>query len=98
MAYPHEVDDAGVVVTKNINANNQAGDPDEAEAVTGREPDTAPENTTFADRKAMASSSVENKSVSSSLTKAELLDEAARRGVQADDSMTKQEIIDAINA
>lgn len=98
MAYPHEIDDAGVVTAKNINANNQAGDPDEAVAVTGREPDQAPENTTFADRKSMAGRGVEDKSVSKSMTKDELLSEAARRGVAADDSMTKAEILDALGA
>lgn len=105
MAYPHEVDESGVVTKKNVNADNQAGDPEEAEAVTGRPNDyalvtnePALANTTFADRKAIRSSEVEDKSVSMSLTKAELLEEAANRGVEADDSMTKQEIVDAINA
>lgn len=36
--------------------------------------------------------------VSESMTKQELLDEASRRGVTADDSMTKADIISAINA
>jgi len=35
--------------------------------------------------------------VSDSMTKQALLDEAARRGVRADDSMTKAEIVQAIN-
>ena len=98
MAYPHEVDDSGVVIRKNINADQAAGDPVEGTAVTGRPNDVAGANTTFADRKAMAASSVENKSVSMSMSKAELLDAAAAQGVAADDSMTKQEILDAINA
>lgn len=96
MAYPHEVDDSGVVVTKNINANQAAGDPEEAAAVTGREPDTAEENTTFGSRKAISGRQVENKSVSSSMTKAELLDQAAARGVEVDDSMTKADILAAL--
>jgi hypothetical protein len=105
MAYPHETDESGVVIRKNVNADNQAGDPEEQVAVTGRENDLGSvtndypvKNTTFADRKAMSSAQTENKAVSASKTKAELLEEAARRGVQADESMTKQEIVDAINA
>lgn len=53
------------------------GDPVEAEAFTGRPADTAPENTTFADRakankaatrKAVASDTAEDKAVSSRKT------------------------------
>lgn len=99
MAYPHEIDESGVVTTKNPNANQPgAVDPVEAAAVTGRPNDPTPENTTFADRKAMTAAQAENKSVSSALRKDELIDEAARRGIAVDDSMTKQDIIDAINA
>ncbi|MCA1572421.1 MAG: hypothetical protein LC798_19395 [Chloroflexi bacterium] len=72
MAYPHERDESGVVTTKNVNADNQAGDPEEAQAVTGRPNDTAPENSTFASRtttttetttKAVESDEAENKAV-----------------------------------
>lgn len=57
MAYPHEVDDTGVVVKKNPEADNQAGDPEKAEAVTDRPndvplvtPQPALANSTFASR------------------------------------------------
>ena len=57
MAYPHETDDAGVVTKKNVNADNQAGEPEKAQAVTGRANDTpmtsekpAIANSTFAER------------------------------------------------
>ena len=98
MAYPHETDDAGVVTTKNVNANQQAGDPVEAVAVTGREPDQAPDNTTFADRKAMSSSRVENKAVGGfdAMTKDELVAEAERRGVEVASSWKKADIVAAL--
>lgn len=99
MAYPHETDKSGVVTRKNPNANLPgAVDPVEAAAVAGRPNDPVPENTTFADRKAVTSAQAENKSVSMSMNKDELLAEAASRGVAVDDSMTKEQIIDAINA
>lgn len=96
MAYPHEVDDAGVVIRKNVNANQGAGEPREKTSVTGRPSDQAPDNTTFADRKSMQGRGAENKGVSSAASKAELLDEAARRGIAVDDSMTKTELLDAL--
>ena len=52
MAYPHETDDAGVVTKKNVNADNQAGEPVESQAVTGRPNDVAPENSTLSSRRA----------------------------------------------
>jgi hypothetical protein len=82
MVYPHEVDEAGVVVRKNVNADNQAGDPEEAEAVTGRPNDLpiteqkpALANTTMADRKratsrkAISPAEAENKAVGAAETK-----------------------------
>ena len=82
------------------------GDPDaskwdEAQAVTGRQPDTAPDNSTFATRKQMQSA--ENKAVSASeskslddMTKDELIDEADRRGVDVAKSWSKGDILDAL--
>ena len=71
---------------------------DEAQAVTGREPDTAPENSTFATRAKQVQSG-ENKAVQASeakslddMTKAELQAEADRRGVDVPASATKAEI------
>lgn len=98
MAYPHETDERGVVTKKNPNANQPAAAPVEATAVTSRATDPVPANTTFADRKAVTSAQAENKSVTMSMNKDELLTEAARRGITADDSMTKEQIIEAINA
>lgn len=98
MAYPHEVDDSGVVTQKNINANQAAGDAEEAEAVTGREADTAPVNSTFRDRaenRMVSGDQTDSKSVSS-MTKAELQAEADRRGVEVASGATKQDIIDAL--
>lgn len=74
----------------------------EAQAVTGREADAVPENTSFADRAKRGTA--ENKAVQDAeakslddMTKAELLDEADRRGVDVNKSATKPEIIDALN-
>lgn len=82
MAYPHDTDDAGVVTRKNPNADQAAGDPEEAQAVTGRANDLgsvtskpALENSTFASRrrgtttKAVEDDDAENKAVRKSSTK-----------------------------
>lgn len=105
MAYPHEVDDSGVVITKNVNANNQAGDPEEAQAVTGRandlgsvtnEPTVA--NSTFRDRaenRMVSGTEAQTKDLSS-MTKAELQAEADRRGVEIPSGATKAEMVEAL--
>lgn len=74
----------------------------EAQAVTGREADTVPQNTSFADR--AKGGTAENKAVQSAeakllddMTKAELIDEADRRGVDVNKSSTKAEILDTLN-
>ena len=96
MAYPHEVDEAGVVTAKNVNANQQAGDPVEAQAVTGRANDPVPANSTFRERaENRMVSSAEGKSLSS-MTKAELQDEADRRGVEIPSGATKAELLEAL--
>lgn len=70
MAYPHETDDAGVVTKKNVNADNQAGEPEKAQAVTGRANDTpmtsekpAIANSTFAERAKAAKKPAAKKAV-----------------------------------
>lgn len=75
----------------------------QADSVTGREADTVPQNTSFADR--AKAGAAENKQVQNAeakslddMTKAELLDEADRRGVDVNKSATKGEIIDALDA
>ena len=74
----------------------------QADSVTGREADTVPQNTSFADR--AKSGTAENKAVQSAeakslddMTKAELIDEADRRGVDVNKSSTKAEILDTLN-
>ena len=82
----------------------------EADAVTGRDNDTplrgedtpAVPNSSFAERRQVTSA--ENKAVQGAatktlddMTKAELLDEADRRGVEVNKSATKAEILDALN-
>jgi crotonobetainyl-CoA:carnitine CoA-transferase CaiB-like acyl-CoA transferase len=74
----------------------------EGQAVTGREADPVPRNTSFADRAKRGSA--ENKQVQASeakslddMTKDELIDEADRRGVEVAKSWTKGEILDALN-
>lgn len=85
MANPHETDESGVVVNKNPDADNQAGEPEEAQAVTGRPNDLkitdqkpALENSSFAarrkareaaEKKAVSSTEAENKAVASAETK-----------------------------
>lgn len=85
MAYPHETDDTGVVIRKNPNADQAAGDPEEAQAVTGRAndlgsvtPKPALDNSTFAARakarqqsrtKAVEGDEAENKAVKRSRKK-----------------------------
>lgn len=108
MAYPHEVDDAGVVVRKNVDADNQAGDPTEVQAVTGRANDLksskqepALANSTFASRgKAVSPSQAENKAVGGldSMTKAELQAYASDHNIGGvdQDSQTKAEMIETI--
>lgn len=73
----------------------------EAEAVTDREADAVPDNTTFADR--AKAGAAENKQVQSSeaktlddMTKAELLDLAAEREIEGRSNMTKAELVDAL--
>ncbi len=57
MAYPHETNEDGVVTRRNPNADQAAGDPEEAQTVTGRAndlgsvtPKPALENSTFGAR------------------------------------------------
>jgi hypothetical protein len=84
MAYPHETDENGVVVRKNVDADQAAGDPEEVQAVTGRAndlgsvtPKPALENSTFASRakarqpatKAVEGDEAENKAVKRSRKK-----------------------------
>lgn len=103
MAYPHEVDDSGVVTRKNVNADNQAGDPVQADTVTGRANDLgsvtqepALANSTFRDRaENRMVSSGEGKSLSS-MTKAELQAEADSRGVEIPSGATKAEMLEAL--
>lgn len=59
-------DENGVLVERAL-GSDAAGEAEEAEAVTGREPDEAPENSTFAERakaRGKAVQSAENKAVS----------------------------------
>lgn len=50
MAYPHKVDEQGVVTEKNPDAGQPAEPPVEAPAVTGRPADDPTANSTFAER------------------------------------------------
>lgn len=66
MVYPHEVDEKGVVVRKNVNADKQAGDPEAAAPVTGRPNDLPVEerkpalaNSTLAERRRRRESEAE---------------------------------------
>lgn len=75
MADPHEYDQQGVIVRKNVNADNQAGDPEEATPVTGRPADKPPANSTLAERakaagrgKAVKGGDAENKAMDSAET------------------------------
>lgn len=72
---------------------------DEAEAVTGRESKVAPRNSSFADRAKGQNKAVQSSEAKSldGMTKAELLDEAERQGVDVNKSATKAEILDALN-
>lgn len=91
--------------TNHAETYHRHGDPDtskwdEAVAVTGREADAVPDNSTFAAR---AKRSGANKAVQSSeaksldgMTKAELLDMAANRDIDGRSSMTKAELVAAL--
>ena len=93
--------------TNHAETYHRHGQPDpskwqQAEVVTGREADPVPENTTFAQR--AKAGAAENKQVQTAeakslddMTKAELLEEADRRGVDVNKSATKGEILDALN-
>lgn len=91
--------------TTHAETYHRHGDPDpsqwdEAVAVTGREADAVPSNTTFADRARGQNKAVQSSEAKSldDMTKAELLDEADARGVEVNRSATKAEILHALNA
>lgn len=93
--------------TNHADTYHRHGDPDpskwdEADAVTGREADPVPTNTSFADR--AKAGTAENKQVQSAeakslddMTKDELYAMATDRDIEGRSSMSKPQLIKALN-